>query len=334
MVELFSGRQLTMPQRAPGKQRAASKVYQIEANQPFTFSNAPPPGKTLLPEQQFAQPRPQYPERRARRRMFPGTPAPVIILDTEELLAAARALMPDRARGPARATRTAYGVATNQVDLYAPGPAAQLEELFGARQMLPVRAFGARRSTADSYDLQPSLVDLYAPPPVPSANELFPKIDQLPGRVPFARRRFRRKFFPGAPKLDLTLRVEGQTLLPLTAPPRPRAANEAYQIDTYPVDIYAALLPSEIARTMLPERVFARARAARDAYVLAPSLVELYATQVPVEIMDCLMPQRAPGRPRAAASAYALQNNDVQFFAPVFVPPIGLPRRLLLGVGL
>ncbi len=329
--ETFATRTLS-PTRAPGRPRAARRAYALDPAPPDLFGNALPPGNSLFPDRQIAKERPQYPDRRARRKTFPGSALAGPQLDFAELFGG-RALMPDHAPGPRRADRTAYIVADNRVDFYVPPPIGEVEETFSARQLLPSQAPGQARAARDAYGLIDNRVDLYAPAPLASAPELFPNFQQLPDRVPPARRRFRNRMkFPGGTQAFQV--AEGQSLLPFKTYPRRRAANEAYQIDTFPVDIFAANKPEEIWSRLIPDRVFAPRRACRDAYLLAPSLVELYAAQTPTTITSALLPERAPGPRRAARQAYALENNAADLYAPPFVTPSLTPTRMLLGVGL
>lgn len=342
-ADLFTGEddllrtRSAITERAPGPRRAGADAYDIAnfAVDLYAGSDSAqtkPQGQALLPDRQIIADRAQYPERRQRRKVLPGRPEQQTVLpDTAELFGG-RALLPSSAPGPRRADRTSYGLQTNPSDLYAPPAPTEFAELLGSRQLLPSRAPGAPRAGRDAYGLVDNQADLYAPSLVAEGVEVLVGRQVFPDRVAPARRRFRRKFYPGSPAASQIAEGAPFPLFPQKAPGPRRAANEAYQIDTFPVELYAALAPAEIMGRLAPERVYGKARAAAEAYQLAPSLVELYGTQVPVEITRLLLPVRAPGRPRAANSAYALRNSEPAFLG-IFVAPVVTPRRLLLGVG-
>lgn len=333
--ELLANRH-AVTQRAPGPRRAPADAYDLAAFEVDLYagsdnSQTRPQGQALLPDRQIVEDRAQYPERRQRRKVLPGRSEALALLpDTAELFGG-RALLPSQAPGPRRADRTSYGLQNNPADLYAPAAPSEFEELLGSRHLLPSRAPGAPRAAREAYGVVNNPVDLFAPAVIAENNELYVGRQQFPDRVAPARRRFRRKVYPGGARA--VQEAEGQALLPLRAPARPRAANEAYQIDVFPIDFFAALTPAEFTTRLLPDRAFPARRASADAYALAPSLVELYAGLLPEELTHILLPARAPGRPRAANRAYELRSSDPAFLG-IFVPPVVKPRRLLLGVGL
>lgn len=342
-IDLFAGEddllrsRSALTERAPGARRAGADAYDIAAFSVDLYAGSDnpqtrPQGQSLLPDRQIVADRAQYPERRQRRKVLPGrSESPAVIPDNDELLAT-RNLLPSLAPGPRRADRTSYSLQATPVDLYAPSAPTEFEELLGSRALLPNRAPGALRAGRDAYGVVNNQTDLFAPPLVAESNELYVGRQQLPDRVAPARRRFRRKVYPGAPQASQQAEGAPFPLYPQKALGPKRAAYRAYQIDAFQVDHYAAQAPAEIMGKLLPERVYGKARAATEAYQLAPSLVELYALGTPIEFSTRLLPERAPGRPRAANRAYELRNSDPAFLG-IFVAPAVKPRRLLLGVG-